>query len=128
MNLSILLWLLALSAPAPHCFVPSDQTAGWKRVVLPADAPALAAPEGVDQFRSGEQVLLVEQDPRAFMMATKESPGTMTYSFVIPSDARRLEVTFYEDLDGAKVDAVGYEGGTYPLQLLSERQIGRAHV
>lgn len=120
--LAALVMLLAAGSPGGSCFVPSDQTAGWKRVVLPAGAPALAAPADVDQFRSGEPALLFEQDASAYTGADSEHPGRMAYRFRVPRDARRLELGFLEDLHGAKVDAVAYAGGrSFPL--LDERRL-----
>ncbi|MFP2931139.1 hypothetical protein ACLESO_39285 [Pyxidicoccus sp. 3LG] len=119
LSLSSALWLAI--APAGTCWTPSDQTAGWKRVALPEDAPALAAPEDLDQFRMGEPARLLESDPRAYVGATKSSPGRMAYTFRVPPGTTRLEVAFLESLRGAKVDATASAGGrTFPL--LSERR------
>jgi hypothetical protein len=119
--LTALVMLLAAGSPEPSCFVPSDQTAGWKRVVLPESAPALAAPADVDQFRSGEPALLFEQESSAYVGADSEHPGRMAYRFQVPRDAHQLVLDFLEDLRGAKVDAVAYAGGrAFPL--LDERR------
>jgi hypothetical protein len=121
--LTALVLVLATSTPQRACFIPSDQTAGWKRVVLPDEAPALAAPEDVDQFRSGEPALFLLEDASAYLGADKEHPGRMAYDFRVPRDARRLELGFLEDLRGAKVDAVAYRGGrAFPL--LDEKRLG----
>lgn len=112
-------WLAV--APAGTCWLPADQTAGWKRVELPPEAPALAAPEDVDQFRVGEPALLRESDPRAYVGATKPSPGRMAYTFRVPPGTTRLEVSFLESLRGAKVDATA-SAGARVFPLLSERR------
>ncbi|QSQ19601.1 hypothetical protein JY651_30340 [Pyxidicoccus parkwayensis] len=113
------LWLAM--APAGTCWLPDDQTAGWKRVELPPEAPALAAPEDVDQFRAGEPVRLVESDAKAYVGASSPKPGRMAYTFRFPRGTSRLEVSFLEPLRGAKVDATASaEGRTFPL--LSERR------
>jgi hypothetical protein len=115
---------LAASPPGP-CFLPSDQSAGWKRVEIPEGAPALAAPHGIDQFRSDEAALLIESDPQAYVGATRRQPGRMTYTFRVPRGAARLEVDFVDSLRGAKVDATAYAGHrAFPL--LDERRVGGA--
>jgi hypothetical protein len=120
--LTALVLVLAAGTPGGTCFVPSDQTAGWKRVELPEEAPALAAPEDVDQFRSGEPALFLQEDASAYLGADTKHPGRMLYVFRVPLDARRLELGFLEDLRGAKVDAVAYRSGnTYPL--LDEKRL-----
>ncbi|NMO19322.1 hypothetical protein HPC49_17525 [Pyxidicoccus fallax] len=120
LTLASALWLA--TAPAGTCWRPEDQTAGWKYVDLPEEAPALAAPEDVDQLRSGEPARLSESDPRAYVGATKPKPGRMAYTFRVPPGTTRLEVSFLEPLRGAKVDATASTvgGGTFPL--LSERR------
>lgn len=113
----------ALTLTAAPCFVPSDQTAGWKRVELSDEAPALSAPQDVEQFRSDEAALLLESDPQAYVGATRRQPGRMTYTFRLPPGAVRLEVEFVESLRGAKVDATAYAGyRSFPL--LDERRVG----
>ncbi|MCP3138711.1 hypothetical protein [Pyxidicoccus xibeiensis] len=119
LSLSSALWLAM--APTGTCWAPSDQTAGWKRVELPSEAPALAAPEDVDQFRVGEPARLRESDPRAYVGATKTSPGRMAYTFRVPPGTTRLEVAFLEPLRGAKVDATA-SAGARAFPLLSERR------
>jgi hypothetical protein len=117
--------LLALAGmPEGPCFLPSDQSAGWKRVDLPDEAPALAAPAGLDQFRAGEAVLLVEADSEAYLGAARSRPGRMAYTFQLPRGAAHLEVVFLEPLAGAKVDATAYVGTrAFPL-LTGKRQAG----
>lgn len=122
---ALLSLLGTLALAASPCFVPSDQTAGWKRVALTDEAPALSAPQGIDQFRSDEAALLIESDPRAYVGATRRQPGRMTYTFRVPQGAARLEVEFVESLRGAKVDATAYAGyRSFPL--LHERRVGGA--
>jgi hypothetical protein len=114
--LPALVALLATATPERPCFLPSDQTAGWKRVALPETAPALAAPEDVDQFRTGEPALAFEEDPGAYVGASEEHLGRMAYTFRVPRDARRLELGVLEPLRGAKVDVVAYAGSrAFPL-------------
>ncbi|PTL79317.1 hypothetical protein [Vitiosangium sp. GDMCC 1.1324] len=120
--LTALVMLLTAGSPNDSCFVPSDQTAGWKRVLLPEWAPALAAPADVDQFRTGEPVLLFEQDASAYTGAETENPGRMAYRFRVPRGARRLELGFLGDLRGAKVNAVAYASDrSFPL--LDEKRL-----
>jgi hypothetical protein len=118
--------LLLSAVPTGPCYVPSDQTAGWKRVGLPADAPALAAPEGIAQFRAGEPALFSQDDPSDAYRGTYERHfGRMVYVFRVPKGTVRLQVAFINSLDGAKVDATAYVGGrAYPL-LSEKRQFGK---
>ncbi len=117
--------LLAATPPGP-CYVPSDQTAGWKRVELPAEAPALAAPLDLEQFREGERALLSQVDPPdTYLGATERRFGRMAYSFQLPQGTYRMQVDFLDSLNGAKVDATAYVGGrAYPL-LSERRQFGK---
>lgn len=117
--------LLAATPPGP-CYVPSDQTAGWKRVELPAEAPALAAPQGLHQFRAGERALLSLVDlPDTYLGATERRLGRMAYSFQVPKATVRMQVDFLDSLNGAKVDATAYVGSrAYPL-LSERRQFGK---
>lgn len=119
--LGVLMLWLAAGAPGSPCFVPTDQTAGWKRLTLPDESPALAPPEDVDWFRSGEPTLLVEEDTAAYAGAVQRGPGRMAYHFRVPPGTRALELGFLEDLRGAKVDAQAYAGGAM-LPLLDERR------
>jgi hypothetical protein len=114
--------LLLATTPAGPCYVPSDQSAGWKRVELPAEAPALAAPVGLEQFRAGERALLSQVDPPdTYLGAHERRLGRMLYSFQLPKGTFRMRVDFLNSLDGAKVDVTAYVGGrAYPL--LSERR------
>lgn len=58
MSAAAILWVVL--AQTGVCFVPADQTAGWKRVDLPPEAPALSAPAEVSQSRSGEEATIHE--------------------------------------------------------------------
>jgi hypothetical protein len=120
--LSLASALLVAATPVGPCYVPSDQTAGWKRVDLPDQAPALAAPVGLDQFRSGERVLINEVDSQnVYLGASERHLGRMAYTFRIPKGTYRMELGFLHSLDGAKVDVTAYIGArVYPL--LSERR------
>jgi len=109
--LSALVSLLSTGTPSRPCFVPSDQTVGWKRVVLPAEAPSLAAPADVEQFRSDEPVSVLDQRASIYLGAYSRHPGRMVYRFAVPRDALQLEVGFLEDLRGAKIDVVAHADG-----------------
>ena len=89
--------LLATASPGAPCYVPTDQTAGWKRVSLPDDAPALAAPQDVDQFRTGEQALVFEDDPSIF------SGGRQ---FPLLKEKRTVEASLALDWNVADVDYI----------------------
>ncbi|WP_224368831.1 hypothetical protein [Hyalangium versicolor] len=120
--LSLTTALLVTTTPPGACYIPSDQTAGWKRVELPEGTPALVAPVGIEQFRSGERALLQEKDPpHTYYGASKPHAGRMEYNFLIPKGTFRLDVDFLESLDGAKVDVTAYVGAR-PYPLLSGRR------
>src|SRR5688500_15711726 len=93
--------LLVAGTPASPCHVPSDQTAGWKRVELPDTAPALSAPADLEQFRAGERALLTEVDPpNTYLGATERHFGRMRYTFQLPKDAFLVELEFLDALNG----------------------------
>lgn len=114
--------VLLAGSPVGPCYIPSDQTAGWKRVELPTEAPALAAPPELEQFRAGERALFLEENPaNTYLGASERRLGRMAYTFQLPKGASRLDVRFLDSLNGAKVDATAFVGGrAYPL--LSERR------
>ena len=116
-----LLPTLVLLAASP-CFVPSDQTAGWKHVVLPDNAPALAAPEGTDQFRPNEPVRVLESDSRLLVGSYEMDFGRTELHFAIPKGTHHLEVELLEPLRGSKVDALA-SSWSRTLPLLSERRV-----
>lgn len=119
---SVTAWVLSSLAASP-CFSPGDQTAGWKRVAIPEAAPALAAPRGIDQFRSGESVLLYGKDePRAYTGMTERHLGKTEYSFTFEAPAQHLAVEFWGDLGSAKVDATAFRSGS-AFPLLAERRV-----
>ncbi|MGA9523065.1 MAG: hypothetical protein WBV82_16470 [Myxococcaceae bacterium] len=111
-----------VTAAAPPCFHPDDQTAGWKVVSLPDEAPGLAAPPDLHQFRGGEPSLLWDSDARAYLGALRPGAGRRSFEFSLPSGTRRAEIEFAEDLRGAKVDAALNVGGRL-LPLADERRI-----
>ncbi len=125
--LPLILTLTASVTAAAPCFHPDDQTAGWKRVALPDEAPGLAAPPDLHQFRGGEPSLLWESDARAYLGATRPHPGRRSYDFALPSGARRAEIEFAEDLRGAKVDAHLWVGGR-KLPLADDRRVSGRFV
>src|SRR6185503_16028618 len=109
--LSLASALLLSGTPVGPCYVPSDQTAGWKRVELPDSAPALSAPVDLEQFRAGERALLTEVDPpNTYLGATERHLGRMRYTFRLPKDAFSVELKFLDSLNGAKVDVTAYLG------------------
>lgn len=109
------------------CYVPAEQTAGWKRVDLPEEVPGLAAPADLDQFRSGEPAWLVEQNPKGYLGATDQGRGRMDYLFLVPADTKRLVVAFVAPLRGAKVDASASGGGRM-FPLWDERRVAENEV
>jgi hypothetical protein len=90
-------------------------------VALPENAPQLAAPEGIDQFRPAEPARVVETEPSSYSGSHAHGLGRVRFSFTVPKDARRLELEFLEPLRGAKVDAEVFTDNR-SLPLLDERR------
>jgi hypothetical protein len=95
--------LLLLALTSWGCVTPVDQTPGWKVAAVTAGAPALAAPEWVEQFRAGEPTLVLDEP--AYQHAAKERLGRLELRFFVPEGTRHLRVRFAHRLDGMKVDA-----------------------
>jgi hypothetical protein len=115
----------------PHCFTPTDQRAGWKYVEVPDDAPALAAPEGVEQLRSDEPFTLWYLDEAGGPSSWEHSGSTqLDFRLDVPlvlaaSELDRLEVEFARPLDGAEVDATGDDraGSSWSVPLWQRRRV-----
>lgn len=118
--------MMAASNPAGPCFVPADPSPGWKLVVLPENAPALAAPEGVDQFRPHEPARVLQSDSSLYSGSRESLPGRLELDFALPPDSRRLELEFLEPLQGAKVDATLYAGNRVLPLVRDKRLAGEA--
>lgn len=87
------------------CYTPAEQTVGWKRVSLPADAPTLAADLDISQLRAGEPVWLTEPWRFDGVGITRYHPGRTEYSFAVtPASRGSFELSFAQELAGAKVD------------------------
>lgn len=126
LSLWVAILLTADGAAAPGtkgpCFLPSDQTPGWKLVAIPAAAPALAAPEDVEQFRSDEPVWLSDSDLRHYLGASDAGAGKRTFEVELPPGTRKVELEFQQPLRGAKVDAEAMLGvRSFPL--MSEKRV-----
>lgn len=102
-----------------QCFVLSDPTPGWKHVALPVNAPDLAAPDDVDQFRT-DDVVTVLQD-QLMRRTYRASLGRQTFEIDLPPGTRTMALRFAKPLDGAKIDAV-IEGPRGRVTLLDERR------
>jgi hypothetical protein len=98
---AVAITLLVAGCSPGTCFLPSDDSPGWKRVALPAAAPDLAAPEGIEQIRGGEPAIVwTDEVPVASAWI---SGGHAFYEFAVRPDQRALEIVFAEPLDGARV-------------------------
>jgi hypothetical protein len=115
-----LLTSLLLAAP---CFVPEDATPGWKQAALPREAPALAAPAGVPQFRSGEWLAVVDDRSELYLAGVPALPGSTRFDFELGAGGRSLELRFEQPLRGAKVDVSAW-GPSGPMTLLHEQRVG----
>ncbi len=119
--MSAALALLTAALAATPCYAPADERPGWKRVLLPKEAPELAAPEDIPQFRTGEPALQFTRDGSAFLRADTRT-GKLDFTFTLPPDSRRLELQFNGSLRGAKVDAV-VSAGLRQLPVLDEKRV-----
>jgi hypothetical protein len=120
--IALLALVSVVHAASPVCFVPDDQTAGWKQMRIPDEAPGLAAPPDVHQFRSDEPALLIDEDANSFFGASDVGAGKVELTFHLPAGARHLELEFAKPIQGAKVEATGYRG-PHPYPLLGETRI-----
>jgi hypothetical protein len=116
---------LTLLLNAAPCFVASDASVGWKQVTLPFDLFALAAPEGIDQFRSNEPVTLIQSHSSVFLAGTDDGVGVTSFDFHLGDGGRSLEVTFTKPLRGAKVD-VNATSNLGWMSLMEQRRQGGA--
>lgn len=114
--------VLALLSAAP-CFTVQDSKPGWKQVTLPDNAPQLAAPVGIEQFRSDDLVEIVDERDQVFLEGETMFPGKTSFEFPLGPGAKSLEVRLAHPLRGAKVDvlATSSEGS---LRLMDEQRIG----
>ena len=123
--------LLATGGAAQaRCYLPTDQTAGWKQAPLPDGSPALAAEAGVEQFRAGEPALIWLVTDRGSVTLASHRPGKLEYLIRLDTDAWRiLELTFDRALLGEKVDIVAHSAqGDVPLWLERRASGSQLHV
>ncbi|MBL8935329.1 MAG: hypothetical protein JNM69_12305 [Archangium sp.] len=113
---------MILAIVLAQCFVLEDPTPGWKQVTLPAEAPQLAAPEGYEQFRSGDPLVMTHDLESIFRNTWKSSPGKHEFEFGLAPGARTLTVQFTQPLYGAKVDVV-LEGRRGRMAVMNEKRI-----
>lgn len=103
-----LLTVLSAALLSQTCFTPSDARPGWKQARIPAEAPALAAPEGVEQFRSGEPAEVVDDHAMVMLRGEDRSKGSTSFRLLPGPGACALEAEFTEPLRGAKVSIAGW--------------------
>jgi hypothetical protein len=113
--------LVALTA-AP-CFLADDPSPGWKQVILPNDAPSLAAPAAVEQFRSEGMVTIVDERAEIFLAGERTWAGPVVFDLELGAGGRSLEVQFVQPLRGAKVDVTA-RGPSGTMTLLREQRVG----
>ena len=112
---------VALSA-SPPCFVPADTRPGWKQVTLPIDARFLAAPEGVEQFRTGDPVEVADDHPYVYLGGWSHHGGRTHFELTPPVGACTVEIWFKERLRGAKVDVSAW-GASGTMTLIDEERV-----
>jgi hypothetical protein len=104
-----------------QCFVLNDPSPGWKQVALPAGAPHLAAPAGVQQFRTSGPATVTHEVTEVLRSAWRSGVGRHSFDFSLPPGTKTLTLRFARPLDSAKVDAIA-EGPRGQLVLLDERR------
>jgi hypothetical protein len=115
--MSALLMTVLLAAPEAMCFYPRDGEPGWKVVTVPPEAPALAAPDGVDQFRPGETVELLSDHPGLLLAGAQYHAGRTDFEVKPGDGACDVALTFVTPLRGAKVDVTAWtDNGTMILK------------
>ncbi len=113
---------VTLVSTSPHCYVADDRTAGWKEAAIPNGAPALAAPDGVEQFRSGEDAWVVRGPTVSGYSTDRRGWGTVALHFPVPKHTTKLDVRFAQRLDGMRVEVVGSGGWVANVPLQAERR------
>lgn len=122
MTTAIMTVVLATQA-STGCYLASSSRAGWVRVELPKDVPTLSAPEGMQQFRTGEPVMVyINKNPRDVDLC-KAGLGKRSFDFPLTPQDRFLAVRFAEPLHGAKVDVHLRRPGWRWVLLMDERRI-----
>jgi hypothetical protein len=115
--MSALVMVALLAAPDTMCFFPRDPEPGWKVVTVPPEAPALAAPDGVDQFRPGDTVELLSDHPGVLLSGAQYHAGRTDFEVKPGEGACQLALTFAHSLRGAKVDVTAWtDNGTTILK------------
>ncbi len=119
--------LLSLALSQTACFLPTDSTPGWRQVALSNQTQGLAAPEGVDQFRVGEPVTIIETRSALFLEGIDDGVGVTLFELKLDEGARSIELRFKQSLRGAKVDAEAF-GELGKMTLLREERIGASKL
>lgn len=105
------------------CFTPSDSQPGWKSVEIPFETPDLAAPDGIEQYRPGEQYEIVDEHPKIFLQGEKHGPGRTTFRLHPGSGACDFEVQFAKPLRGANVEVSAW-GPRGAMTLRAKDRVG----
>jgi len=126
---AVALCAVTLAGCGAACWTPTDDTPGWKRVELPADAPSLAAPSNVEQLRP-DAPALVWSAPRSDVPSVPSGPGSASLSIAVPDDgAQAMELELAQSIDGARVEIDGERVRADPLPLVRRRVTGNTlHV
>jgi hypothetical protein len=104
--------LAACRSPQYAGWTPNDQRPGWKQAALPADAPALAGPPGIDQYRTNERALAWREEGTVPASHNYSAGGSVDFHLELdgaPADA--VEATFAARLGGAAVEASALTAG-----------------
>jgi hypothetical protein len=110
----------AVSHAAPPCYHDNGGV-GWKRAALPVAAPHLSAPDGIDQYRTGEPYLVWSEQGMAEPTAAF---GSSRFVLRVDEQADAIAVDFAARLGGAQVDVVAHRAWADLPLLVRERQHG----
>ena len=114
--------LLAMLLAAAPCYFPVDGSPGWKQVSLPPDAPALAAPPDVAQFRTESTVELLDDHPQVYLTASRVGWGRSQFELTPGTGACTLDLELTAPLRGAKVDVSAW-GSDGTMTLMHEERV-----
>jgi hypothetical protein len=109
--------MLALLLAAAPCIDVTDGVPGWKQVALPAEAPHLAAPPALSQFRSGERVTVIDEQTGLYRTGVANG-GSTDFELPLATGSHSVTLVFREPLRGAKVDVTSWD-----MTLVHEKRV-----
>lgn len=92
------------------CWVPTNQSPGWRAFQIPTEAPALKAVGATEQLRGGERLVLVDRSPQVLANEWRET-GRTRFALELASGATSATVRFQRPLRGARVEVLAHLEG-----------------